>query len=645
MRKKFLLIPAALLSVLLVVGCPQEGGTNKPEPIPDVLVTSISIAGVRVTPLPSPAASVTAAVAVPVVVNTERPPTENESADKIYYRPVQPIVVELANAKQTVFFNVTAPGDIPAVIEYPGTQQDKNVTRNIGITLPNDDDFQIGQVVWIRVVAADESKTEYYKFSIINETHDTAINSIKVGGNDVLDMNQTGHIGPWICGPDWANAAVGLVNLKQSEAGSVTVTAIPRNNVSDNAKPTLEYAKVLTADAAPAWNAAAPTDFANHNILAVRVTASNGTTMGYLKITVNVGGSPFLSALTVNGKTIGLGAPSADKAAVGGAYRVDDGLTLTASPVTWAVSPVAEDANAKVTWALVAKGAIPQDSDFNNSTSFDNSHNYLYIKVVSQSDEFTMYYLVVYDERPRDTEHVKTGGKSVPMYRFTIPAGKTWSDLGASPKIRVKILQEDEQYNLSDGYQRNFIFGEVSKMMTPRNPAEGDNQDRNAAADFDADNLYIKTGGATFNIFMPFYLNKAAKSWVVTDIPGNTPAPNIWYIIEYPMNNPPNWVPPWDPTLNPKPAIINNYDAAMYWPKPTDTGDVFFGVGITYDDTREYWIKEISLVSEDGTFIISCDLLGNGRVDSNTRTKGFVNVDDTLQADFLRELVSDPTLK
>ena len=660
MKKNYFFWGMTALLALFVMGCspdPEEE-ERKPVPIPDVLVTSISVAGVTINPLPAPAANIEDVMAVSVVVNTERPPTESEDPDKIWYKPAQPIAVTLANENQTVFYQVTGPNDVlydDTDIVLPHTEKNGAVfTRTIGITLPNEDSFQIGQVVWLRVVAADESKTEYYKINVVNQTHDTAINTFTIGGYDVLNTDHSGHIGPWFTGATWADAVNGLVNLKQSEISGVAIAVTPRNNAYELAKPTIGYAKTTASAAEPAdadWSADAPTAFSAGDVLAVKVTASNERTIGYMKVAINVGGSSFLASLKVNNEDISLGDPSMDIATVGGAYRVAEGRTLTGTAVTWAVAPVAADTNATVTWALVAKGATPQAGDFTSPTSFDTSHNYLYIRVVSQNISTTMYYLVIYDERPKDTEHVKTGLKNVPIYRFTIPAGKTWGDLGPYPKIRIKILQEEAEFNQSDGYQRNFTFGEISKMVNdPTLPAGSADNKRGGATQFDADNLFIHTGGATFNIFMPFYINKQVKAWAV-DMPGNVAAPNVWFIVEYPLATPDSWRAPWDPNAATKPGIINNYGKDTYWPEDDTTGDVLFGVGITHDANREYWIKELSLVSTDGTFVIPCDLLGNGRIDSNSQNKGFVRVDqpkeDGTGADvvFLREMVSDPTLK
>ena len=648
MKKKLFIGMTAILLTMLI-SCPQESNSVKPIVVPDVLVKAISVAGVNVTPLPQPSATIEDAEAVSVVVNTERLPTDTEDPNKVWYKPAQPIAVTLANTYQNVFYEVTRPGeDEPYDIVLPPTEKNGAVfTRNIGIILPNDDGFQIGQVVWIKVVAADESKTEYYKINVVNQTHDTALNIFTIGGYNVLNTDHSGHIGPWFTGATWADAVNGLVNLKDSEISTVDIAVTPRNNAFDLAKPKIEFAKttVTASSTEPAdWSTEAPTSFTAGDVLALKITASNGKNTGYMKVNINVGGSSFLASLKVNNNDITLGSPSMDIKTVGPAYRVEEGRTLTGSAVTWAVTPVAADTHATVTWALAAKGATP--SAFNNSTSFDTNHNYLYIKVVSQNGSTTMYYLVIYDERPKDTEHIRTGLKNVPIYRFTIPAGKTWGDLGEYPRIRIKIMQEEAEFNQADGYQRNFVMGEVSRMpTTPTVTVE-----RGGATLFDADNLFIHTGGATFNIFMPFYINKQAKAWAV-DMPGNVPAPGVWYIIEYPLATSDSWRPPWDLAAATKPGIINNYGKDTYWPEDSTTGDVLFGIGITHDANREYWIKEMSLVSTDGTFIVTCDLLGNGRIDSDTQDKGFVRVDqpksDGTGADvvFLRELVADPTLR
>jgi hypothetical protein len=656
MKTKNLLIGTAalLLAVLFATGCAPASDDPAPT-VPDKLVTAITIGGVNVSPLPAPAASIAEAVAGAVVVNTERPPTESEAADGFYYKPVQPVVVTLANTNESAFFQVSAPDAEPLSIELSGTQEGSKVSRNIGITLPDVNNFPVGQVVWLKVVAADESKTEYYKIAVTSQTHDTAVNTITLNGNDVLDPSQSGHIGPWIAGKTWAEAAVGLVNLKVSEASGVTVAATPRNNEFTLAKPKFEYAKIPAASAASpaepaAWSATAPTSFDGHDILAVRITASNGATYGYLKFTVNVGGSPFLSSLTVNGNAIALGSPSTDIANVGGAYRVEDGETLSASPTTWAVAPVAADSNADVTWALVAKGVTPGVSDWGTPTSFDTSHNYLYIKVVSDSGEFTSYYLVVYDERPRDTEHVKTGGKGVPVYKFTIPSGKTWADFGDNPVVKLKLLMQQNYFSQSVANHRNFSFGELQNIA---------NSGLSGIV-FNPSNYSITgLGSYNFQMFMPYIFDTQLKNIAIDPSTGEyDPAIAVadnWFTVKYPLTELPDDKRPWDTGNNW--VTQNSYEihpttgaGYNFYPSSGTTGDVYFGIGITQDAAQEYWVKELSIESADGSFKVFCDLVGDGRIDSNGTNNGqvgFVRInamDPPSAAGYMRELVADPTL-
>jgi hypothetical protein len=57
-------------------------------------------------------------------------------------------------------------------------------------------------------------------------------------------------------------------------------------------------------------------------------------------------------------------------------------------------------------------------------------------------------------------------------------------------------------------------------------------------------------------------------------------------------------------------------------------------------------VKELSIESEDGSFKISCDLPGGGRIDSNSGTTGFVHVaGGSVEGGLMREMVADPTLK
>jgi hypothetical protein len=571
-----------------------------------------------------------------VVVDIERLATETENPDRVYYQPVQSVNVKLAADYQTAYFYITPPGIEPSDLDIvlPGSYNGLDVSRNIGIALvPGGSDFPEGQVIWIKVIAADESKTEYYKIEVVCKSHDTAITGIQVNNDDVLDLGQTGHIGLWLLGSDWNTAVSGIANLKRSEVNSVTASVNLRNNNFSMATPVVEYARVLAENASTAsepgsWNTVVPGILAGGDILAVRVTASNGRTRGYLKITVNEGGSPFLIDLKVNGNEIKLGTASADLNNIGGAYRVEDSQDLTGTPVTWAVIPTAADSEAAVSWALVAKDTIPSAGDFTSPASFSTSSNYLFIKVVSQNGDFIMYYLVIYDERPRDTERIRTGAKSVPVYRFTLPDGKTWGDLGDYPKIRIKIYQGETEYN-EGNYHRNFVFGELTMLTGTRA--------------LNTTTYSSNIGGSGFNAYMPFMINRQVKDWAI-----DTPAPNTWYTIEWPLRAREDWTPPWDPGTATPPALVNNYgggDINTYWPAATKTGDVWFGIGITHDAQREYFIKELSLVSYDDTFEVKCDLLGNGRTDTTAQTRGFVRVDGAGQIQWLRELVADPALQ
>ncbi|MDR2576118.1 MAG: hypothetical protein LBC52_06710 [Treponema sp.] len=634
---------ALVLTLVLVIGCPQENN-EKPSlgPSDGPLVSSISVAGVNVSPLPAPGASMEGTVAGIVVVSTERPPRENEIPTNVYYQPVQPVAVQLADANSSVFFEVTAPGELPVeIVLPPGTQESSMKTRTISITRPNTAGLPEGQDVWLRVLSADESKTEFYRISVVNKTHDITINSLTIQGYDVMEPDQTRHLGAWGPGTSWAEAVLGLVSIKQNETANLQVFAAFRND-NEIAKPRLDYAKILTANAnnpsEPVWSSTVPSDFSNGDILGLRATASNGHTIGYIKVKISVGGSPFLASLTVDGEEIVLGNPSADIKEAGGAFRVEKGRTLTGTPVNWAVNAVPVDVSAAVSWAIVAKGNIPGTNDFNKSTMFSNSANYLYIKVVSQNGEFTVYYLVVYDERPKDTEHIKVAWECAPIYRFTIPEGKSWADLGPYPKFRLKVLEMEDQFDLTN---RNFIFGELSLWTTP-NPGST----YGARGSLNTETLSTDIGRAAITPILTLLSDRALKDWALTPAVAGE-----WYTVEYPILVSPTYTPPW--ATNDSWVIQPGYKEdvrAAFYPLPDMTGDVYWAVCPTHEQMREYYIKEIILMSDDEKFQIPCDLLGNGRIDSNTNQTGFVirNVPPAgtdVANYYLREMVADPTLK
>jgi hypothetical protein len=646
MKKKNQLIgmAATLFALLFATGCPQEADNTNPKTTPAVLVSAISIGGIPVDPLPQAAARMGDAADTPIVLSTERPKDADETTN-VYYRPVQKVSVTLADVNETAFFAVSPPGEYPTSIELPGTPEaDGKVARNISVTAQDDDSFPEGQIVWIKVVSADESKTEYYKIAVVSKTHDTAISSIAVNGNNVLNDDQSNHIGVWdfvkkdgagnVIPNTWATAIEGIANLSAGQAAAPSIALTFRNQQSDLAKPTAEYAKILAANASAepsGWSSAAPASFANHDILAVRAAASNGTTVGYLKITVNVGGIALLSSLKVNNVDIALGNPKANIAEVEGAYRVEEAASLSATPVQWAINAIAEDTDAAVSWALVANGATPEAGDFGTTSpaSFDTSHNYLFIKVVSQNGETTMYYQVIYDERPRDTEHIKVGNKNAPVYKFTIPDGKSWADLGENPVVKLRLYMNEAVFTETGNNHRNFVFGELQRVSSSLTDANKLNTSTFAC----------NVGASGFNTKMPFLVDRVAKD--LAENPGSA-APGVWFTVTYYLTERDGDTRPWDPNTDWN--TQNAYDSASYYPLSDTTGDVYFGIGVSSNGTNEYWVKELSLQSDDGTFTIPCDLLGTGRVDSSGSNTGFCIAGGAIEG-MLRELVSDPSLR
>ena len=643
---------AALLAMLFATGCPQEAANeNGGKKTPDVLVAAIDIGAVQINPLPAAGSQLGNTPTGTVVINTERPPTADEIPEKVYYRPVQPVVVTLADANQTAYFADSAPDEYPASIERPGVPDPANPAKvKIDLRIATTDtrsesksEFLVGRTVWIKVVSADESKTEYYRINVAHQNHDAAMSAIAVNGHEVLNANQTPHIGAWeewnttVNAPlsTWQGSLAGLVSVTQSEAAAPAVEIAFRNNVNPLAAPNAEYAKIAAVDTAnaaepAAWSASVPASFANNDELAVKVTASNGKTKGYFRIKIKVGGIASLTSLSVNGGDVTLGTPHADPNVVKdmGAFRVEDYALLENGAVTWTVVPTASDPQAAVTWALKAKGIVPQASDYGTTSplSFDTSNNYLWLKVASQSGDHTMYYLVIYDERPKDTEHIVVGNKNAPIYKFTIPSGKTWADLGENPVMRLKVYMQDTVFNEQGNNHRNFVFGEISKF--------GNWSSENKA------NFYYNVGGSGFNTKMPFLVDRIAKDLAVDP---STAAPNVWFTIQYELTELPNDKRPWDP--NTDWTTQNAYDSATLYPDSTASGDVYFAAGISSNGTHEYWLKEISLESRDGTFKIFCDLLGDGRVDSPANnTKGWAVTAGITEA-MLREMVADPSLR
>jgi hypothetical protein len=266
-----------------------------------------------------------------------------------------------------------------------------------------------------------------------------------------------------------------------------------------------------------------------------------------------------------------------------------------------------------------------------------------------------LYYQVIYDERPKDTEHVLTGGKGVPVYKFTIPQGKTWADLGEHPVVKLTLLMTPDYFDQKVANHRNFSFGELQRIAATTNLGGGN-------VTFNADNFSISgLGSYNFQMFMPYIFDTQLKNIAINPETGEydpaIAAADNWFTVKYPLTELPDDKRPWDTsnnwvTQNSYEVHPSNGTQYQFYPASNTSGDVYFGIGITQDAAQEYWVKEVSIESADGSFKVFCNLLDGGRIDSpsgdNTGQVGFVRINamepSTAQG-YMREMVADPTLK
>jgi hypothetical protein len=173
-------------------------------------------------------------------------------------------------------------------------------------------------------------------------------------------------------------------------------------------------------------------------------------------------------------------------------------------------------------------------------------------------------------------EKIEAAASSVPVYRFTPPAGKTWSDY---KKMTFTVLvADDASYNhvsarahiVGNYPESNFTSGGVY-----------------TSGDWGSQRLVIIEAG-----------DGDATIKGVLENPGL----NTWKKLEYPIDTPPE----------------SGYTTATYYPAAAAAGPFYFGLGFTLNpnnlandakgDLLEYYIKDVALVEANGTTLSADDL-------------------------------------
>jgi hypothetical protein len=282
-------------------------------------------------------------------------------------------------------------------------------TANEMSTAPDADSYQISgeftnfpvaSWVFIRVTAADNSDTKYYKARILLSGANTAadITKVTIAGVDIPMLPSANTA---------ANGTTGIVNYLVP-GSNVTVL----NNLTAAAEATpgalVGYAMVAASDESPlAWSADTlfPT-WQNAHYLYIRVISQDGLTTRYYKVRIFWGdSSAALTDIKFNGVSIttegGIPAPNTDvnTGTTAGVFHPDDMDSI-------AVTVIAPD-TASVSYALMenvqpsstndGKGNITYSPvPWSTTASFRRVTlgYYVYIRVASQDTSVTNYYKI-----------------------------------------------------------------------------------------------------------------------------------------------------------------------------------------------------------------------------------------------------------
>jgi hypothetical protein len=227
------------------------------------------------------------------------------------------------------------------------------------------------------------------------------------------------------------------------------------------------------------------------------------------------------------------------------------GTLITGATQTTYTPTISFDADGDYYYWAEVTNTITDNPDGGNKTAVRNS-GIAYIKVSTVA-------LV---------EKIYTAGNSVPMYRFTLPAGGKWSDYN---KLTFSVMIEDQSVLDIASNVRAHIIGNV--------PAAG----------IDAAGIWSKTSGWGDARMVTISNGGSTKSIV-----GEAYQLYSWKVLES------NIV-----------STNSGYVPATYYPADDATGPFFFGLGLSGQNTTTYvtyYIKDVALVTGDGTKLYADDI-------------------------------------
>jgi len=182
-------------------------------------------------------------------------------------------------------------------------------------------------------------------------------------------------------------------------------------------------------------------------------------------------------------------------------------------------------------------------------------------------------------------EEIELANASQALYRFDLPAGKTYADY--EEKISAEYYVPDDGDPTADDYVDLFevsnsgrairIYGNYAMNFLQFNQTTAGNKFYYASINGTANNNgYLLTNGGGW---------KSLKAALV-ELLGENPGPNVWFTIEYPI----------DGTKK-----DNSYNSA-HLPSANTENYFIFGLGLAGQDTaNRFWIKNVKLVGKDGT--------------------------------------------
>jgi hypothetical protein len=577
MKKRWLktgIILSAVMSAL--AGCPQPD--NEVSLNSEATLAAITVAGVSVATVPEPI-----------------PPGEwaGEDFSLALLEPAQTgtVVIALESSLTDTAISVTASAG--AAVKYVAADFDT----------PADSDFTDGSVLTltrngylcIQVTSEDKKTVNYYVVEIKVASAVVTLSAVTVG--DV-----TATLG--VPNGDYSQAEAGTVDLGAELTGkTVTVT-------KGHSGQTLKFAKV-SGGGAPSFGDTAAFDFADGDFLYIEVSAENGITKNVYKIEIwgVRAKAPIISPAELPNATyqINDAAPEALTVTVSlpDIEEIPDTSTFTHQ---WYSND--RDSNSGGT---AIEGAI--EASFTPPTAA-LGRNWYYVEVTHTDGAISGPAARALSTPARITivqtvekvESIVSGSSNTVTYRFTLPAGKKWSDY---TRITWQVLVDDLT---------------TINMAATRAHIVGNYQ----AGDFSTENgEFVKLSDWNDARLVTISNNGGMSAILGSDYVAHT-----WKTLSYSI-------------AADNPLKDSSYNAETYYPAAEATGPFYFGIGLSVNPNSNsngvcrYFVRGMALSNEDGTEKVLADDLTTSIPDTGLTLmdlKCIFNRNTSIQ----RSLVNNP---